>query len=429
MDEQKRRTQSNNYWSGTTYADNTDNAWIVNFNNGNVNNDNKDNEYYVRPVRSSQRLKMRQELFSFRNIYRCYLQCRNNKRNTVNALNFERNAEENILKLERELKTKSYRPSRSILFAARKPKLREIFAADFRDRVVHHILVDYLQAIWEKIFIYDSYACREEKGTHAAVKRLQGFLRKASQNGKVKAYYLQLDIKDFFTSIDKKILFNFFKNKIDNPDVLWLIEKIIFWDCTRSYLSRDDINLIHKVPINKSLFGKENKRGLPIGNLTSQFFANVYLNELDQFVKHTLKCRYYVRYVDDFVILDPDKEELLRYKQEIKKFLTDNLKLTLHPRRQKLQSISNGIDFLGYIIRRDYILVRHRVLNNFRTRMRYFEGLIRNNNNKLNAVIFDRLRDTIKSYLGHFKWANCYRLMQQINKKAIIADYLNYKGV
>ncbi len=429
MDEQKRRTQSNNYWSGTTYADNTDNAWIVNFNNGNVNNDNKDNEYYVRPVRSSQRLMMKQDLFSFRNIYRCYLNCRNNKRNTVNALNFERNAEENILRLERELKTKSYRPSRSILFAARKPKLREIFAADFRDRIVHHILVDYLQQIWERIFIYDSYACREEKGTHKAIKRLQGFLRKISQNGKVKTYFLQLDIKDFFTSIDKEILFSIFKKKINNPDVLWLIEKILFWDCTKSYLCRDDINLIRKVPVNKSLFGKENKRGLPIGNLTSQFFANVYLNELDQFVKHKLKCRYYIRYVDDFVLLGSDKEELASFKLEIGKFLTEQFKLKLHPRRQKLQPISNGIDFLGYIIRQDYILVRHRVLNNFKTRMRYFEGLIRNNNGKLNAVIFDRLRDSIKSYLGHFKWANCYRLMQAINKKPVIVDYLNYKGV
>jgi hypothetical protein len=252
-------------------------------------------------------------------------------------------------------------------------------------------------------------------------------LREVSQNGKVKAYYLQLDIKDFFTSIDKGILYSFFKNRIDNPDVLWLIEKIIFWDCTRSYVSRDDVNLIHKVPENKSLFGKENKHGLPIGNLTSQFFANVYLNGLDQFVKHTLKCRYYVRYVDDFVLLGTDKEELMRFKLEIEKLLTNQLKLRLHPRRQKLQPISNGIDFLGYIIRKDYILVRHRVLNNFRTRMKYFERLIKNNNNRLNATIFEGLRDTIKSYLGHFKWANSYRLMQVINKKPIVMNYLNYK--
>jgi hypothetical protein len=131
--------------------------------------------------------------------------------------------------------------------------------------------------------------------------------------------------------------------------------------------------------------------------------------------------------VDDFVLLGTDKEELMRFKLEIEKLLTNQLKLRLHPRRQKLQLISNGIDFLGYIIRKDYILVRHRVLNNFRTRMKYFEGLIKNNNNRLNATIFEGLRDTIKSYLGHFKWANSYRLMQVINKKPIVINYLNYK--
>ena len=139
--------QSDNYWSGTTYANNSDNAWNVNFNNGNVNNNDKNNSNYVRPVRSGQRLLSMSKIFSFGNIYRCYLACRCNKRNTINALKFEIRAEENMMKLERELKYRSYRPSHSILFAARKPKLREIFAADFRDRVVHHILVGYLERI------------------------------------------------------------------------------------------------------------------------------------------------------------------------------------------------------------------------------------------------------------------------------------------
>ena len=235
---------SDNYWSGTTNANWTDNAWIVNFNDGNVNNDDKTNNYYVRPVRSSERLLSMSEIFSFGNIYRCYLECRRNKRNTINALKFEMAAEENIMKLERELKYKTYRPSRSILFAARKPKLREIFAADFRDRVVHHILVDQLEGIWEKIFIYDSYACREDKGTHMAIKRLQSFIRKASKNGKVRICYLQLDVKDFFTSIDKTILFNLIKKKARDPDTLWLAETIIFWDCTKSYILKTGKELL-----------------------------------------------------------------------------------------------------------------------------------------------------------------------------------------
>ncbi len=341
-------------------------------------------------------------IFSFKNIYQCYLDCRRKKRNTYNALRFEINAEENILKLERELKDHSYRPSRSILFAATKPKLREIFAADFRDRVVHHALVNELKKIWEPIFIHDSYACRNEKGTHKAVVRLKSFLRKITKNGHVRAYFLQLDIKDFFTSIDKDILFDLTRKKIESPDILWLTEKVIFWDCTTSYVRRGDKQLLLNIPLNKSLFDKENRRGLPIGNYTSQWFANIYLNELDQFVKHTLKAHYYLRYVDDFVLLSHDRDDLLRWKEQIKEFLTTRLNLQLHPRRQKLQPVSNGIDFLGYIIRPGYILVRRRVINNLKVKIKELRNMP------------EKLRDSVASYLGHFRWANSYRLTQAL---------------
>ena len=347
-----------------------------------------------------------ENIFSFRNIYRCYLDCRKNKRNTINALKFEINAEENISRLERELKNKSYHPSRSILFATRKPKLREIFAADFRDRVIHHILVDCLERTWEKIFIYDSYACRKDKGTHKAVMRMQSFLRKVSQNGKRRAYYLQLDIKDFFVSIDKKVLFKLIKKKITNEDVLWLVGKNIFWDCTKSFILRDERALMQKIPHNKSLFGKNNIRGLPVGNLTSQFFANVYLNELDQFVKHTLKAKFYIRYVDDFILLSRDRRELIKWREIIKAFLKTELNLKLHPTRIRLQPISNGIDFLGYVTRRNYILVRRRVINNMKIRLRHFE--------RTKHKTKEALRDFLQSYLGHFKWANSYNLVKRL---------------
>ena len=349
------------------------------------------------------------DIFSFANIYRCYLACRRNKRNTINALKFEINAEENILKLENELKSKIYRPSRSILFAARSPKLREIFAADFRDRVVHHILVDYLERIWDRIFIDDSYACRKGKGTHAAVMRLQSFLRKVSRNGRARAYYLQLDIRDFFTSIDKTILFNALQKKIRDKEALWLTEKIIFWDCTRSFILRDREGVLKNIPPHKSIFGNDNKRGLPIGNLTSQFFANVYLNELDQFVKHSLKAKYYIRYVDDFVLLSDNKGTLIKWRQDIETFLAEKLLLRLHPKRRKLQPISNGIDFLGYIIRRDYILVRRRVINNLKSRLRRFACMAQNPANSMNA-----LRACLQSYLAHFKWADSYNLVKSL---------------
>lgn len=342
-----------------------------------------------------------ESIFSFKNIHSAYLDCRKNKRNTINALKFEINAEENILKLERELSLRTYHPSRSLLFAARKPKLREIFAADFKDRIVHHLLVRELEQIWDRRFIYDSYACREEKGTHRAILRLQSFCRKASKNRTVRAYYLQLDIKDFFTSIDKAILLNLIKDKINNANTLWLAKEILFWDCTKSYILREKQDVMNNIPFNKSLFGKDNKRGLPIGNLTSQFFTNIYLNELDQFVKHTLKAKYYIRYVDDFVLLSDSQDQLIEWKRKISEFLDLNLKLQIHPRRQKLQPISNGIDFLGYIIRPDYILVRNRVLNNLKAKLR-------------DCTHITKLHDSIASYLGHFKWANSYRLKKKL---------------
>ncbi len=297
-------------------------------------------------------------IFSHGNIQRNYKKCRSNKRNSINSLKFEINAEENILNLERQLITKSYHPSRCILFTAQKPKVREIFASDFGDRVVHHLLIEKLTEIWEPKFIHDSYACREAKGTHVAVVRLKKFLRQVTKNGNMKAHYLQLDIKDFFMNIDKEILFNLVKAQVKDPDVLWLAEKTIFWDCTKDYIQRGDPKMHNKIPDNKTLFGKNNLRGLPIGNLTSQYFANIYLNELDQFVKHSLKAQHYLRYVDDFVILSPYPDDLKQFKYRIENFLLSRLKLTLHPKRQKLMPVSSGIDFLGYIVRQDYTLVR-----------------------------------------------------------------------
>ena len=362
----------------------------------------------------------KKKIFSFGNIYRSYLKCRRNKRNTVNALRVEVNAGENILKLEEELKGKTYRPSRSLLFFVKKPKLREIFAADFRDRVVHHVLVGYLEPILEKIFIYDSYSCRKDKGTHKAVGRLRGFIRKASNNGQKLAYYLQLDIKSYFSNIDKKILFDLVRKRTGNKDVLWLAEKIIFHDCTKDYILRDKDKIFNAISRGNTLFGKDNKKGVPIGNLTSQFFANVYLDVLDQFVKHRLKCRYYVRYTDDFVLLNTSVEKLRFWQEKIKEFLESELKLELNARRTKLQQVSNGIDFLGYIVRKDYVLVRRRVVNNMDRKLKYFE---RHGHTGLSKETIEHLRASVQSYLGHFKWANSYRLREKISKRKIIADF------
>ncbi|TEU10313.1 MAG: reverse transcriptase [Anaerolineales bacterium] len=301
-------------------------------------------------------------LFSLENIYRAYRQCRRHKRNTVNAMLFEQNLEENLVSLHEELTIGSYWPGRSMAFLVEKPKQREVFAADFRDRVVHHILVGYLEPRWERWFIHDSYACRKGKGTHRGVERLQSFTRQVTANGTRRAWYLQLDIRGFFISIDRDILYERLAAKETDPAVLWLIRTLVFYDptenCSMRRASRADFE---KLPAHKTLFKAAPHCGLPIGNLTSQFFANVYLDALDQFVKHQLKVRYYARYGDDLVLLSEDRAVLERQEGQIGEFVFDELRLTLNDRR-RLRPVSDGIDFLGYIVRPDYLLVRRRVV-------------------------------------------------------------------
>lgn len=358
-------------------------------------------------------------LFSFENIHRHYINCRRNKRNTHNALRFEVQQELNLLQLQRELQDRSYRPTRSVCFFATKPKLREIFAADFRDRVVHHVLVDYLEAIWEPIFIHDSYACRKGKGVHAGVKRLQRFLRQVTANGARPAWYLQLDIRNYFMTIDKAILFRILAPKIRDDDALWLTRLLVFHDCTEDFVLRGNPALLESIPPHKTLFNAAYNKGLPIGNLNSQFFANVYLNVLDQFVKHELKCRHYLRYCDDFVLLAESPEQLMAWKRRIESFLTERLELALNPARQRLAPVSNGIDFLGYIVRRDYLLVRRRVVNNLKEKLRAYEAQLVEENDSIrryrfDEAVLDRLHATLSSYLGHFRLANTHNLWQTI---------------
>ena len=258
---------------------------------------------------------------SLENLYRQYIRCRKNKRNTVNALRFE------------ALVNRSYQPGRSVCFFTTRPKLREIFAADFRDRVVHHVLVDYLERIWEPIFIHDSWACRKGKGVHAGVMQLQRYLRQVTANGTRPAWYLRLDIRNYFMSIDKQILLDLLAAKLKDDTALWLTRPLVNHDCTPDYVMRGAPDLLARIPPHKTLFGVAPGKGLPIGNLNSQFFANVYLNGLDQFVKHELKCRNYLRYCDDFVLLAESSEQLTTWRGRIEAWLHEHLRLELNPAR------------------------------------------------------------------------------------------------
>ena len=375
--------------------------------------------------------------FSFSSLYRHYLACRKNKRGTLNALKFELDAENQLYQLSSELQTKSYHPSQAVCFVLERPKLREIIAADFRDRVVHYVLVEHLERIYEPKFIHDSYACRKNKGVHKAVDRLHRFIGILNSQPNT-TYYLQLDIKSFFLSIDKATLMNLVKRHVADENMLWLADKIINFKAKENYVLHGKKSLFEALPEHKSLIKSKTTTGLPIGNLTSQFFANLYLNELDQYVKHSLKCKYYMRYCDDFILLGKDEQQLFDFKLKIADFLKTKLGLELNPNYGDIRQSSNGIDFLGYVTRNNYRLVRNRVIANLSGKLSKFKNILVNDNGK-GMIIYsydmntmEKLRATLSSYWGHFIHADSCKLRRGIlNKNLWLSKYfeLNNKFV
>lgn len=358
------------------------------------------------------RIDSAKNIYSYKNLLKCYYKCREGKRYTINALKFELNFESELLQLQRELQSHTYKPGRSICFVVTKPKAREIFAADFRDRIIHHMLVDYLEPIWEPKFIDQSYACRRGKGAHKAIADLKKYIPKVSQSGRRSAYYLQVDIESFFVSLKKDVLFKLIKKHVKNPEILWLTETILFHNPTSDYVRKCQLSLFNLIPDHKSLFKVPAFQGLPIGNLTSQFFANVYLNELDQFVKHKLKAKYYMRYVDDAVFLSEDKEKLKMWKNDLNKFLCEELKLRLHPKKQILQSVDKGINFVGYVVKPEYTLMRRRIVVNLKQRLKFFNQNIEEFKDK--EVGLPHILSVVNSYFGQFKHAKTFGLRQKL---------------
>ncbi len=355
-------------------------------------------------------------MYLFEEIYQAYLECRQNKRNSINALKFEIDLIENLWEIHDSINSFRYKPRRYIYFLTHSPKLREVFASDFRDRVVHHLLVKDLVDIFEPTFIYDSYSCRVDKGIHLATQRLGRFVRNREYS-----YYLQLDIKSFFLNIHKDILFEKIREatKARKPSrlqrVLYLSRMIIYDDPTNNYIRRGDVEEFAKLPINKSLFGVSKVRGLPIGNLTSQFFANVYMNDFDNFIKRRLKIKYYMRYVDDMVLLGRSKSELVYIKKQIIIYLKERLNLKLRE-RYYLRTTKEGIDFLGYITKPTHTLVRQRVVNNFKYKKAIFldssfvEGYC-------SLEDAQRFKEINASFYGHIKHADSSRLMSKYEVK------------
>ncbi len=357
--------------------------------------------------------------FTLEEVYNAFLDCRRKKRKTKEYLKFDLNREENLIQLYTELNFGTYDVGKSVHFIVEFPKAREVWAGNFRDRIIHHLLCNRIQDTFLKRFINDSYSCIIGKGTLYGAQRIFKFTRQITNNFQKDAYYLQCDLHNYFLSINREILFKLLIKHIKEEELQWLIKKILFHDPRKNYYSRTTKELILKLPKHKTLFNCDNIHGLPIGNLTSQFFSNVYLNELDQFIKRKLKIKYYGRYVDDFVLLHNDIQYLKYCEIEINNFLINNLDLKLNTTKTKHNLISKGIDFVGYIIKPGRIHLRSKTKNKVK-------NIILNLNDIYDLEV---IRQRVNSYLGMFKHSSSYqerrKICQTINhqKSKLVGDY------
>jgi len=361
-------------------------------------------------------------------LFKAYYSCRKNKRNTINSLAFELNLEEELIQLKEELESGRYAISSSIAFVVDKPVKREIFAANFRDRVVHHLIIQKMNAVFEPHFIYDSYACRKAKGTHFGINRVDGFIRKCSKNYAQDCYVLKLDIKGFFMHINKAILYTkiatLFTAKYNGADkqlYLNLCKTILFNEPVNNAIIKGKRSNWDDLPKDKSLFAAKAGYGLPIGNLTSQVFANVYMSALDHFIKHKLGIKYYGRYVDDFVLVHTNKAYLKSLIPIISKFLKTELHLKLHPKKIYLQHYSKGLSYIGGFIKPNRIYVSKRTKGNFHEAIQKQNKLIEYTSNPSKAQKHLFL-SSMNSYLGILRHFRSYKL-----RKYYISEKLSNK--
>lgn len=370
---------------------------------------------------------MFETISSLENLMYSFYHARRLKRYYDVVCQFDFTLENNLIKLRNELVDESYTPLPYHHFIVTDPKTRHIAAPHFRDRVVHHAVVGIIEPLFEKRFITDSYACRKEKGTHFSMKRIKKFLTAArTYYGKnTDIFVLQCDIRKFFSSISWDILLKIIKRRISCPKTFRLIEKIITTHKTyqkscyfQNKASQMSLFLPDKGNNSDNLLDEivsiKDRRGLPIGNLTSQLFANVYLNELDQFVKHILRIHWYGRYMDDFLFIHPDKQYLKEIKEQVGLFLKDKLKLNLHPHKVSIYNVNQGVPFVGYRIYYDHVLIRGSTLLRSQKRYRKKLRLV-----KLGKLTKEKLEQTEKSMIGHLKHANSYNLKRTWFKKLV----------
>lgn len=338
------------------------------------------------------------QIYNFENLYLAYKEARKSKKFTNQVLKFSLQLESNLIQIQNELIHKTYTPGEYHQFYVYEPKQRLIMALPFKDRVVQWAVYRQINPIFDSIFYEYSCACRKEKGTHYATDQLQYWLQKLDrQPGKT--YYLKADIAKYFYRINHRRLIQIIGRKIGCKDTLDLFWKII---------KKDDGEF--GIQLGDHFFEKEKIKGIgiPIGNLTSQLFANIYLDWLDKYIKHTLRVKYYIRYMDDFVILGKSKKELHRIREEIEIFLDDYLGLELN-NKTAVRPITLGIDFMGYVTWPTHRRLRKSTKKKMRRRLKYLEEKYKDD-----EVTIKDINATIQSYHGILKHCDSHNLKEKI---------------
>jgi len=377
-------------------------------------------------------------------VFQAYFDARRNKRNTNSQLAFEMNCEQNLVELYEEIKERRYAPSPATCFMTDYPVKREVFASQFRDRVIHHLLYNYLAPIFEMKMIYDSYSCRKGKGTSLGINRFEHHIRSCTDNYQRQAWVLKLDIKDFFMSINRQRLFVLVEKTLqrhwklhpdfdrqrntgmDRETLMYLLHKIIYWDPADRCDIRGKLSEWYDLPPSKSLLNSPPGVGLPIGDLTSQLFSNLYLHELDIFVKQTLRCRHYGRYADDFFIVHQNKSFLREQIPLIRDFLQQELELTLHPNKIYLQECRKGAPFLGSVLKPHRRYAGTRAVKNFnRAVTRISAGLDRYKKANVfpDMPWLEQQRAVLNSYLGYFSNYKSKKLVTKRIMNSSIPEY------
>ncbi|MBI5071942.1 group II intron reverse transcriptase domain-containing protein [Candidatus Falkowbacteria bacterium] len=332
-----------------------------------------------------------EDIISLENLFLAWQEFLVGKKGKRDVQIFARDLADNILALHEDLANKTYRHGGYESFYVNDPKRRHIHKAAARDRLLHHAVYRILYQFFEKTFIADSFSCRLGKGTHKAINRFRAMAFRVSQNHTRTVWVLKCDIKKFFASIDHEVLLKILKEYIPDENILWLLKNVIesFATLPLTPARNASASVAGGPTLSPKGRGDENGVGLPLGNLTSQLFANVYMNVFDQWVKHKLKAKNYLRYADDFVFLSENREWLLNIVPQIKKFLAEELKLTLHPKKIILKTVVSGVDFLGWVCFSDHRVLRQTA----RRRM-------------LARILENPTQETLQSYLGLLKHGN-----------------------